>query len=119
VTPRILARPNLAQIRSVAQQIADQFHPQTIILFGSYAYGHPTADSDVDLLVVLDRPSATLHDAGTISQAIDHPFPVDLVVQGTADWDEWLREGALFAREVSEKGLVLYEAGDSRVGRQS
>jgi uncharacterized protein len=40
------------QIRAYAEEIARQFRPRRIILFGSYAYGKPTRDSDVDLLVV-------------------------------------------------------------------
>jgi uncharacterized protein len=44
---------DMAQIEALSQQIAQQFNPNCIILFGSYAYGEPTEDSDVDLLVVL------------------------------------------------------------------
>jgi predicted nucleotidyltransferase len=40
-------------ISSFARQVARQFNPQKIILFGSYAYGKPTEDSDVDILVVM------------------------------------------------------------------
>ena len=40
-------------IRKYAAQIARQFRPEKIILFGSYAYGEPTEDSDVDLLVIM------------------------------------------------------------------
>ncbi len=42
-----------AQIRRVSDEIVRRFRPERIILFGSYAYGTPTEDSDVDLLVVL------------------------------------------------------------------
>jgi predicted nucleotidyltransferase len=40
-------------IRRFARDVAEQFHPDKIILFGSYAYGTPHADSDVDILVVM------------------------------------------------------------------
>ena len=107
-----LSRPNSEQILALTQQIVTQFHPRQVILFGSFAYGHPTADSDVDLLVVLDRESVSLHDTAMISQAVDHPFPLDIVVQSAARWEANLREGASFAREISEKGKILYEARD-------
>ncbi|HJS18165.1 MAG TPA: nucleotidyltransferase domain-containing protein [Anaerolineales bacterium] len=42
-----------SQIHKYADRIARQFHPHKIILFGSYAYGKPTEDSDVDLLVIM------------------------------------------------------------------
>jgi uncharacterized protein len=43
-----------AAIDDVVQQIVLGFHPQRIILFGSYAYGTPRPESDVDLLVVME-----------------------------------------------------------------
>ena len=46
----------LAQIRDYCAAVAREFRPEKIILFGSYAYGKPTPDSDVDLLVILPFP---------------------------------------------------------------
>jgi predicted nucleotidyltransferase len=46
---------DLAAIRAFCNRVVREFHPEKIILFGSYAYGKPTADSDVDLLVILPR----------------------------------------------------------------
>jgi len=41
-------------LKEIINKIITEFSPQKIILFGSYAYGHPTADSDIDLLIVMD-----------------------------------------------------------------
>lgn len=41
-----------AQIQAVVQRIVAGYAPDRIILFGSYAYGTPTEDSDLDLLVL-------------------------------------------------------------------
>ncbi len=43
------------KIKAFCNAVAKQFRPRKIILFGSYAYGKPTEDSDVDLLVVMNR----------------------------------------------------------------
>ena len=43
----------MKKIRDFTSLIAREFNPERIILFGSYAYGEPSDDSDVDLLVVL------------------------------------------------------------------
>jgi predicted nucleotidyltransferase len=51
----------LAGIQQVVRQIVDRFHPQQVILFGSHAYGQPTEDSDVDLLVMLPTEENPLH----------------------------------------------------------
>ena len=40
-------------IRDYARRVAERFQPEKIILFGSYAYGTPHEDSDVDILVVM------------------------------------------------------------------
>ena len=51
------------QIREFGRRLAREFKPRRIVLFGSYAYGNPRPDSDVDLLVVmpLDGNPVDLH----------------------------------------------------------
>jgi predicted nucleotidyltransferase len=102
------------QIREFSQAVAHQFRPERIILFGSYAYGKPTVDSDVDLLVIMPRT----RDRGErmsvrIRHAVPRAFPLDLLVRTPADVAKRLRWGDCFLREVMEKGKVLYEAGHS------
>jgi predicted nucleotidyltransferase len=69
-----------AQIRQVSDEIARRFQPERIILFGSYAYGTPTEDSDVDLLVVMPLPDKGRGRASDIRLHLDVTFPLDLVV---------------------------------------
>jgi predicted nucleotidyltransferase len=59
--PRRNGRIPSRAIQSVVKQIAENFDPERVILFGSYAYGRPHQYSDVDLLVILEteeRPRA-------------------------------------------------------------
>jgi hypothetical protein len=68
-------RITMPAIRKLAREIAEKFRPEKIILFGSYAYGTPHQDSDVDLLVIMPaRDSSAL--AVRILERIDPPFPV-------------------------------------------
>ena len=106
----------LEGIRSVTRQIVHQFHPQKVILFGSYAYGQPTEDSDVDLLVVMDIDEPPLHMAAKIAATIEHPFPLDIVVRTSAEFAAAVQRQGVFATEVATKGVTLYEAGDAGVG---
>jgi len=63
-----------------------EFEPLQVILFGSYAYGTPTEDSDVDLLVVMDIPeSETRRHADEIRERIPERFPMDLFVRSEKD----------------------------------
>src|SRR5437879_6319377 len=67
-------------IRSFARQVADTFHPEKIILFGSYAYGTPHEDSDVDILVIM--PARNELDQGyKIHSTLLPPFPLDIIVR--------------------------------------
>ena len=105
----------LEDIGNVTRQIVHQFHPQKVILFGSYAYGQPTEDSDVDLLVVTDTDEPPLHVASHIAATIEHPLPLDIVVHTPAEFAAAVQRKGVFATEVATKGVTLYEAGDAGV----
>jgi predicted nucleotidyltransferase len=102
-------------IADVAAQIVERFHPQQVVLFGSYAYGTPTPDSDVDLLVVMETQLRHVEQAVEIRKAVDFPFPVDLLVRTPQHIAERVALGDVFLREVLTKGVVLYAANDSRM----
>lgn len=102
------------EIQKIVWQIVDKFHPRKIILFGSYADGQPTEDSDVDLLIVMDTDEQPIHTAARISAAIDHDFAMDILVFRPAELEASLQRKGVFAREVMSKGIVLYEDRDER-----
>jgi predicted nucleotidyltransferase len=119
VQPYRYPSPNipLTAIRRFARQIAERFRPEKIILFGSYAYGTPHAESDVDLLVIMPA-SNEISKSVRITLAFDPPFALDLIVRTPKHVERGLRENDWFLREVIEKGKVLYEAPDRAVGAQ-
>jgi predicted nucleotidyltransferase len=120
VQPYRYKSPNipLAAIRRFARQIAERFQPDKIILFGSYAYGTPHAESDVDLLVIMPAYSP-VNQAIRICLAFERPFSFDLIVRTPKQIERGLRDGDWFLREVMEKGKALYEARNRQVGSQS
>ena len=103
-------------IRAVVKQIAVKFQPEKIILFGSYAYGQPRPESDVDLLVILDTPLRNREQAAQIARAIDYHFGLDLLVRSPQQLAERLALGDFFLQEVTEKGRVLYARPDTGMG---
>src|SRR6266849_1278429 len=105
-------------IRRFARQVAERFEPEKVILFGSYAYGMPHADSDVDILVIMPTRNQ-LDQAAKISIDIDPPFPLDIIVRTPHNMKWRLAEGESFLREITSKGKVLYEKDHARVGAQS
>jgi predicted nucleotidyltransferase len=103
------------EIAKVCRQIVEQFHPQKVILFGSYAYGKPTPDSDVDLLVVLPGRKTGIHKAIEILDTVDPHFAIDLIVRTPQQLRQRLEWNDFFLKEIVEKGKVLYESTDARV----
>jgi predicted nucleotidyltransferase len=102
------------RLEDATKRIVEAFDPQRIILFGSYAYGHPAPDSDVDLLIIMEsnrRPAAR---ASQISRLLrPRPFPMDILVRTPEEIRHRLEIGDYFIREVLEQGKVLYERGVS------
>jgi predicted nucleotidyltransferase len=105
-------------IHRYARAIAEEFHPDKIILFGSYAKGTQHKDSDVDLLVVM--PAYDPHNqAVRILWRLAAPFPLDLIVRTPKEMRWRLAEGESFTRTIVSQGKILYEKGDARVGQES
>src|SRR5436309_6461549 len=82
----------MSVIRRFARQVAERFDPDKIILFGSYAYGTPDADSDVDILVIMPARNQ-IDQAVRIDTAIEAPFPLDLIVRTPKNLAWRLAEG--------------------------
>jgi predicted nucleotidyltransferase len=113
--------PNLvpmAAIRRYAREIAARFRPERIILFGSYASGAPTPDSDVDLLVVMHTRNQ-IEQAVRIDEAIeDRGFALDLLVRTPNTLETRLREGDSFLQDIMARGKVLHEKAHRPVAPQ-
>lgn len=99
-----------AAIQAVADQIAAVYHPQKIILFGSYAYGAPKPESDVDLLVIMDTPLSELKQAALICRQIPCHFGIDLIVCTPGRLAQRLEWGDQFLKEITQRGRTLYES---------
>lgn len=100
----------MEQIESLGNRIAHEFQPDRIILFGSYAYGRPNQDSDVDLLVILPFVGKPVRKAIEIRSRINPKIPVELVVRTPQQVAERIANNDWFMQEILEKGRVLYEA---------
>src|ERR1043165_2297252 len=89
----------MRMIRRYARAVAEEFHPDKIILFGSYAYGTPHEESDVDLFVVMACRNE--HDQSVrIRWRLAAPFPVDLIVRTPKEMAWRLAEGESFLTTI-------------------
>ncbi|MCG9125962.1 nucleotidyltransferase domain-containing protein, partial [Candidatus Poribacteria bacterium] len=97
-------------IQATCDDIVREFSPRQIILFGWHAYGTPTENSDVDLLVVMDiSDSETQHQASEICQRIPRRrFSMDLLVRSQEEMVYRISHNDWFLREIIERGKVFY-----------
>ncbi len=98
-----------AELPRAVERIANALHPEKIILFGSYAYGKPTYDSDVDLLVIMETNAKLSDRYLAVSRLLrPRPFPVDILVRTPTEIDHALKSGDFFIEEILTHGRVLY-----------
>lgn len=98
------------RIRAYCNAVARRFRPHKIVLFGSYAYGRPTPESEVDLLVILPFRGNDIAKAIQIRSRFDTPFPMDLLVRKPGFIATRLRERDMFIEQVMTRGRVMYES---------
>ena len=100
----------MAYIRKLCRRIAEAYHPEKIILFGSHAYGTPTPDSDVDLLIVMKFEGRPIEQTLKIHRELDIVTPVDLLVYAPEEIAWRLEDGDMFVVDVMRRGKVMYES---------
>ena len=101
------------EIKHLCAEIAREFRPRRIILFGSHAYGKPQWDSDVDLLVIMPYKGRHTSKAIEILNRLNPTTAVDLLVRTPKQVEKRLAMGDFFMQEIIDQGKVMYEADHS------
>ncbi len=104
--------PSVAKtLPQAIERLVSELKPEKIILFGSYAYGNPTPDSDVDLLIIMKTAAKEIDRYVTVSNLLyPREFPVDIIVKTPQEIEaEYQKRGNFFMREILTKGMVIYE----------
>jgi len=102
----------ISEIEEFGRQIGLQFGAERVILFGSYAGGTVTEDSDVDLMVIGPFDGRSVDRSVEIRMKLRPRFPIDLLVRTPEKVIERIQMGDEFMREIVEEGKILYEAND-------
>jgi len=98
-------------IRRVVAQLRKRYHPTQVILFGSYAYGRPTHDSDVDLLIIKDTAKPfhrRLFDVRRLVSPVLRGHPFEPIVVTPKELRQRLAKGDQFFQEIVRKGQSVY-----------
>ena len=98
-------------IDQMVKRIAEMFHPEKIILFGSMATGEQTDDSDVDLLVIMRHVDDRRKLRNEIHRAVTGlGLPKDIVVLTTEEFERKRSIPGTIAYPADHEGMVLYAA---------
>ena len=98
-------------IERMANKIAETFRPQRIILFGSWARGEQTSDSDVDLLVIMPQVTDSRALRIAIRRSVNGMgLPKDIIVLSAEDFEAERSIPGTIAYPADKEGKVLYAA---------
>ena len=99
-----------ALLSEMVSKIVKHFHPDKVILFGSRAWGEPTRESDLDILVVMDVDGSPIRKASEISRIVRPRFlPMDIIVRTADEIEHRIGIGDTFIKRIMNHGKVLYE----------
>ena len=96
------------EIKNITNKIAEKYQPEKIILFGSYVWGDPNPDSDIDLFIIkktMESPHKRRVEVSRIIQ--DREFPVDILVYTPKEVENRLKLGDFFVKNVITKGRMI------------
>lgn len=95
------------KIKEIVERIKLAFHPQKIFLFGSWAWGEPAEDSDIDLFLVMDSDLRRDERSRQVQEIFsDRTYPLDIIVYTPKELEESLARENPFIKEIVSKGVL-------------
>lgn len=99
-------------LNSIKKVLVEEFNPIKIFLFGSYAYGTPNKDSDLDILVLIEHSNESKTKRATRAyraiRTIDVNIPLDLIVRTKSEFEPFTNITATIQNQIYRKGIVIY-----------
>jgi len=108
-----IPEPTKTELEKIVKRLVDVYRPEKIILFGSYAYGAPHEDSDVDLLIIKTTSQPFIDRLAQVRKILTDPtrsVPLGPIVLTPEELDARLSIGDQFIEEIVTRGEVLYAA---------
>ena len=106
------------------KEILIKHNPYLILLFGSYAYGTPDEDSDIDILVVTQdnfipqnftEKSKIYQKISRAISPVNEEVAIDLIVHTLPMYKKFIDIDSSFAHEITTKGKIIYESNNTRM----
>lgn len=97
-------------IEEVKKRLVEKYNPIAIYLFGSYAWGNPTEDSDLDLLIIIEKSNERRYKRQRIGfDALwGLGIPKDLFVYTKEEFEQSLKDAMSLCSKIKREGVVLY-----------
>lgn len=107
-------------MREITQRLVATFQPERIILFGSHAWGSPTPDSDIDLMVIVADSDLTAYQRAVLGHGSLSGLGIakDIIVRTRAEFDFWQEARASLEYKVAHQGKVLYDRRQNSTGTE-
>ncbi|MBU3942673.1 nucleotidyltransferase domain-containing protein [Patescibacteria group bacterium] len=97
------------EIKNITEQITKRYKPKKIILYGSFAYGKPHKDSDVDLFVIKETKKKRTERHLELDKILsDRNIPLDILVYTSKEVEQKLALKDLFIKKIMDQGKVIY-----------
>jgi len=98
-------------IQGMVRKLIEHYAPQKVILFGSYAYGEPHSESDIDLLIIKETSERFIDRWVRVRQILSDPnrfVSVETIVLTPQEVARRLARGDQYLADIMNRGKVLY-----------
>ena len=98
-------------INEITSRLVNEFHPEKILLFGSYAWGKSDENSDLDFMVIVQDSNLKSWERAVKAHLCMRgiPLSMDIIVKTTDEFNEYAKVFASLESQILEKGKILYE----------
>jgi uncharacterized protein len=96
-------------LEALVDRLVERFRPRRVVLFGSHAYGEPREWSDIDIVVVVEKPPR-FPESFSLAREIAPELPLQLVFMDPVEWEETRDVVGGIAYPAHHEGRVLYAA---------
>ena len=97
-------------INKISEKIAKKYKPEKIYLFGSFVWGKPNFDSDVDFFIIKKTKKKKFDRQLQVRKIVSGELPVDILVYNQEEIGERLSLGDLFLKKILNQGKLIYDA---------
>ncbi|GAC1345933.1 MAG: nucleotidyltransferase domain-containing protein [Isosphaeraceae bacterium] len=104
----------LGMLDEIARKLATELDPERIYLFGSRAWGVPTEDSDIDIMVVLSDLAESHHRCAVRARGCLRGVnvPIDILVRSINEFERFRTVFASLEAKIFQEGRILFERNE-------